>query len=360
MAYFVTSIMRKKSTMIIKKNKLFNPNGDKDFSQRRIIGGNSTNLFELNNIKYDWAMIMYRNMMNNFWIPEEIPLGSDAKDYKNLSEDEQRAYDKVLAFLVFLDSIQTANLPNFAKYITAPEVNLCLTIQTAQEAVHSQSYGYILDTVVSAQKREQIYNYWRDDEFLMKRNMVITDIYERFENDPTDDHFILSIMANYVLEGIYFYSGFAFFYILARQEKMCGTAQEIKYIQRDELSHLVLFQNIMNTTRLENRELFTDELVAKMMELMRSAVESEIAWGKYISNNKILGLTDDLIERYIKYLANKRLSNIGYPPLYPDCMENPMAWIDAFSTVNAIKTDFFEAKPTAYSKASNMDWENLD
>ena len=79
--------------------------------------------------------------------------------------------------------------------------------------------------------------------------MVITSIYEEFANNPSDQNFLLAAMANYILEGIYFYSGFSFFYVLARQGKMCGTAQEIRYIQRDELTHLVLFQNILNTVR---------------------------------------------------------------------------------------------------------------
>ncbi len=344
----------------LSRNKLFNPEGERAFEKRRLIGGNSTNLLELSNIKYEWAMKLYRAMMNNFWIPEEIPLGNDAKDYKVLSDAEQTGYDKVISFLVFLDSLQTANLPNFTQFVTAPEVNLCLTLQTFQEAVHSQSYGYILDTVVSASKRDQIYNYWREDEFLLNRNMVITSIYEEFEQSPSRENFVLALMANYILEGIYFYSGFSFFYVLARQGKMCGTAQEIRYIQRDELTHLVLFQNIITTLRKENPELFGEEALNKMSSLMSNAVESEIQWGKYIIKDGILGLTDTIIEKYIRYLSNRRMENIGLKSLYPDQMEHPMRWVDSFSSVNQIKTDFFEAKPTAYSKASNVDWDELD
>ena len=133
-----------------------------------MIGGNTTNLIELNNVKYEWATKMYRTMMNNFWIPEEIPLSPGCKDYKNLSPTERNSYDKIISFLIFLDSLQTANLPNINEYITAPEVNLCLTVQTFQEAVHSQSYSYILDSVCSAEAREQIYNQWREDKHLLQ------------------------------------------------------------------------------------------------------------------------------------------------------------------------------------------------
>lgn len=119
---------------------LFNPQGDTDVTARRMIGGNTTNLNDFNNLKYPWVSSWYRQAMNNFWIPEEINLTQDVKDYPNLGVAERTAYDKILSFLVFLDSLQTANLPNISEYITANEVNLCLHIQSFQECVHSQSY----------------------------------------------------------------------------------------------------------------------------------------------------------------------------------------------------------------------------
>jgi ribonucleoside-diphosphate reductase beta chain len=65
------------------------------------------------------------------------------------------------------------NLPNINDYITAPEINLILAIQTFQEAIHSQSYATILETVVPAEKRDQVYYFWRDDEYLLERNKFI-------------------------------------------------------------------------------------------------------------------------------------------------------------------------------------------
>ena len=127
----------------LKKKQLFNENGDIELNKRKMINGNTTNLNDFNNMKYTWVSDWYRQAMNNFWIPEEINLTQDIKDYRKLSKEEKNAYDKILSFLVFLDSIQTANLPNIGEYITANEVNLCLTIQAYQEAIHSQSYGYI-------------------------------------------------------------------------------------------------------------------------------------------------------------------------------------------------------------------------
>ena len=108
--------------------------------------------------------------MNNFWIPEEINLTQDIKDYRNLEIEEKEAYDKILSFLIFLDSLQTANLPNVGEFITANEVNLCLSIQTFQECIHSQSYSYMLDSICSPEQRNDILYQWKTDEHLLKRN----------------------------------------------------------------------------------------------------------------------------------------------------------------------------------------------
>jgi ribonucleoside-diphosphate reductase beta chain len=344
---------------MLEKKKLFNEHGDRDWGQRRIIGGNTTNLIELNNVKYEWATKMYRTMMNNFWIPEEIPLAQDAKDYKALTPEERQSYDKIISFLIFLDSLQTANLPNINEFITAPEVNLILTIHTFQEAVHSQSYSYILDSVCSAEARDRIYNEWREDKHLLERNRFITDLYEQFLEDPSEANLLRTIMANYILEGIYFYSGFSFFYALGRQGKMLGTVSEIKYIQRDELTHLALFQHIFRELRRENPELFTPETVEELRGMMKTAAEHEIAWGQYITANRIAGLSDELIALYIKYLANERLKKLELEPLYPEATEHPMKWVESFSNLNGMKTDFFEQKVTNYTKSSNLNWGEL-
>lgn len=138
---------------MFKKKPLFNPQGDTDIGAIQIVGGNPTNLNDFNNHKYPWVSDWYRQAMNNFWVPEEINLAQDVKDYPNLEEPERNAYNKILSFLVFLDSLQSANLPNISSYITSSEVNLCLNIQTFQECIHSQSYSYMLDTICSPEER---------------------------------------------------------------------------------------------------------------------------------------------------------------------------------------------------------------
>ena len=340
--------------MSINKKPLFNEFGDREISKKRLINGNTTNLNDFNNMKYTWVSDWYRQGMNNFWIPEEVNLAQDLKDYQNLLEEERTAYDKILSFLIFLDSIQTANLSNINNYITASEINLCLTIQSFQEAVHSQSYSYMLDSICSPEKRNEILYQWKDDENLLNRNKFIGDLYNEFINNPTEKNLLKTLMANYILEGIYFYSGFMFFYNLERNGKMPGSAQEIRYINRDENTHLWLFRNIIRELQKENSELFTDEMKDELREMMKTGVEQEILWGHYVIGDKIQGINKKLIEDYIKYLGNKRLKEINLEPLYVGYDKNPAIWVDIQSNANSVKTDFFEARSTAYAKAATL------
>ena len=200
---------------------------------------------------------------------------------------------------------------------------------------------------------------WRVDEHLLKRNRFIASIYQQFNEEATQENFIKVVIANYILEGIYFYSGFSFFYTLARQGKMTATSTIFKYINRDEVTHLVLFQNILRELKTENPDLFTAELEEEIRDMMRTGVEHEIEWGQYVTNNEILGLNNDLIESYIKYLSNLRLRAIGIQELYPEIDKHPMEWIENFSNLNSTKTDFFEAKVTNYTKAAAYDFDDL-
>ena len=339
---------------MLKRKDLFNENGDTVLTKRQIIGGNTTNLNDFNNIKYTFTSDWYRQAMNNFWIPEEINLTSDIKDYRNLEKEEKRAFDKILSFLIFLDSLQTANLPNLGEFITANEINLCLNIQTYQEAIHSQSYGYILDTICEPQERDEILYQWKDDEVLLSRNRFIGDKYNDFFNERTEENLMKTLIANYILEGIYFYSGFMFFYALGRINKMPGVVQEIRYINRDENTHLWLFRSIILELKKERKHLFTEEKNKIYKKMIEEGVEEEIKWAKYAIGENIKGLTMDNVTAYLKYLGNLRSQALGLGVIYDGYENEPdeMSWVSKYSDPNGVKTDFFEAKVSAYAKSS--------
>ena len=148
-------------------------------------------------------------------------------------------------------------------------MNLCLTIQGFQEAVHSQSYSYMLDTICSPVERNTILYQWKDDEHLLRRNTFIGELYNEFQDKKDAQTLLRVMMANYILEGIYFYSGFMFFYNLGRNGKMPGSVQEIRYINRDENTHLWLLRNMILELKKEEPQLFSPETV----EMLKAMVE---------------------------------------------------------------------------------------
>lgn len=334
-------------------NAIFNPAGNDEVAARTIIKWNTTWLFQLNAVKYTWAKSMYQVMVGNFWVPEKVwGLWEDAVQFKNvLTEDERRAYKWILSFLIFLDSIQTVNLPNFNDYITAPEVNLILSIQAYQEAIHSQSYATILETVVDSKDRDGIYYFWREDKHLLERNTFIGWIYQDFIDNPTDENFFAWIIANFLLESIYFYNGFAFFDTLADATKMVATDRMINYIRRDELTHVTIFANIIKEIKKEFPSVYNEKMIIEMMAV---AVDQEIKWSKHILGKNIIGMSHSNIENYTKWLANNRLSMLGIAPLYPDVISNPYKHLDRLQDNNSEKWNFFESTVTNYSQSSSM------
>lgn len=342
------------------QKKLFNPDGSDNINSRKLIGGNSTNLFNLNNTKYTWANKLYRTMMENFWIPEKVDLTSDIQDYQKLTDYERRGYDGVLSFLVFLDSIQTNNIPKISEFITAPEVNLILAIQTYQEAIHSQSYAYLIESLIPGDKRDDIYEFWRDDKVLFDRISFIAQIYQDFHDNETLKNFARAIIANFLLESVYFYNGFNFFYLLASRNLMPGSADIIRYINRDELTHVVMFKEIITAINNESNGLITEDLVYPMFE---TAVKQEIEWTNHILGNEILGITSESTESYTKYIANQRLKSLGFKELYPGYDHNPYVHLEKIADTEGsgdVKANFFESTVTSYNQSSVISgWDKL-
>lgn len=333
----------------MERKKIYNPNSDEQTRDRKIFGGNPTGIFELNDIKYQWAYNLWEVMLNNTWFPKEVDMTRDVSDYKQLTDAEKTAYDKVLAQLIFMDSLQTNNLiDNVNPFITSPEINLILVRQAFEEALHAQSYAVMVDSIST--NSAEIYELWRRDMMLKHKNDAIAEVYDELGVNPTDQNIVKAMFANQILEGIYFYSGFTYIYTLARSGKMLGSADMIRFIQRDEVTHLVLFQNMINSTKKERPELFTKELLDEVYEMFRNAVKLESEWGKYITGGQILGLTNDIIEQYIQYLADERLKAVGMEKLYN--APHPIKWVDQFSKFNDQKANFFESKNTNYSIGS--------
>ena len=329
---------------------IYNPDSKESLNDRKVFGGNPDGMINFTRMKYQWALNLWDMMEANTWFPREVQMTADAKDYKLLSEPEKRMYDLVLSQLIFMDSLQTNNLmDNINPYITAPEINACLSRQSYEEANHSKSYAVMVESI--SENTDEIYDMWKTDAKLKEKNTYIAEVYKNLsQGEITDEKIILALFANQILEGIYFYSGFAAIYALGKSGKMLGSSQMIRFIQRDEVTHLLLFQNMINSVRKERPELFTKDLENKVRDMFRKAVELESSWGKYITQGQILGFTDGIIEQYIQYLADKRLEAVGYKPEYN--VSHPIPWVDGYASFNDQRTNFFEGNVVNYSKGS--------
>lgn len=336
----------------MKPTPIFNPKGSDEVADRRIWQGNTTNLMQLNNVRYPWAVGLWRQMRENFWVAEKIDITQDVTDYENLTPEERRAYNSILAYLTFLDSVQTCNLPHIKSRVTAPEVSLCLSEQISQEALHNQSYQYLIETIIPSDRRNDVYEAWRSDEVLKERCEYIAGIYQLFVDSPSPDRYFDVLVANYLLEGIYFYNGFIFFYNLASRHLMAGSADVFRMIHRDELSHVRLFQKLIPEAMAT-----LPFSVDRIHEMFHWAVTYECLWVNHIVGDGVLGITQDSTEQYTKYLANMRLKTIGVPLLYEDkkYKKSPYTHLEKFADTKGgahTKANFFEASVTSYVMAS--------
>ena len=214
----------------------------------------------------------------------------------------------------------------------------------------------MLDTICSPIERNDILYQWKNDKRLLKRNEFIGNTYNAFLEHKDPLSFLKVLVANYILEGIYFYSGFMFFYNLARNNKMNGSVQNIRYINRDENTHLWLFRNIIMELRKEEPQLFSSEVEKELRNMILEGCNQEIEWGMYVIGNEIPGLNEHMVKDYIMYLGNLRANNIGLDSIFPEHKKEPesMSWVSKYSDANLIKTDFFEARSTAYAKSSAL------
>ncbi|SDW23653.1 ribonucleotide-diphosphate reductase subunit beta [Paenibacillus sp. PDC88] len=319
----------------------------------RIIEGESSGILNWDDIRMPHMYKLYKVLLLNYWIADEIPMSKDAQQFPLLDSEEQRTFKINIGLLAVLDSMQTMFVGDVKRYFTDSSLEAVSAIIAQQEVVHNQSYSYVLSSLVSRQEQNEIFEYWKHDPVLLERNTFIADIYQEFRDNPCPQTFFKAMVADLILEGIFFYSTFAFFYNLARDQKMLGTSQMISYIQRDENQHCYFFAEVFKQLRADFPELNTQENADYVYATIDRAVQLETNWAYYTLSN-VRGIDLSELSSYIKYMANMRLRLMGLDKAYVGVDTNPMPWIRPFSdeALNATKTDFFEGKSRNYGKVS--------
>lgn len=319
-----------------------------------LFGGKASGILNWNDLKYPHFYKHREQIRALFWRASEVDMTQDTKQFPNLSKEEQDAFLKIIGLLATLDGPQTDMASRIAQFSTDPSVKSIMATIADQESEHNHSYAYVLSSVVSLDKQLESFEMGRKDPVLLERNQEIMNVYNDFALNPTIENVLKAMVYTTLLEGLFFYSGFAFFYNLARNNKMVGTSTMISYINRDELQHGRFISELFRATLAEHPEFNTEEFTNWVYDSFKLSVELETKWSRYVLEG-VKGIDLNEMAGYVKYRANKMLRLLGLSDIYPEYTENPMKWIRAYvDNFDGTKTDFFEQKSRQYTKTSSL------
>lgn len=210
---------------------IFNEKGTDAYDDQLLIGGNPTGIANMNTVRHQWAVKIYNKMWEQFWTPSKVDMSADRVTKNQLTEAEYFSVKETLGFLIFMDSFQMRNLPNIFDPVTLPMVVAAGTVQTAFESMHTQAYQFMAETLIPPTERDAIYDRWKDSPALKKRILTISKIAQDYLNEQTLENYYKLLVANLILEGLYFYQGFNFFDQLAHRNRIVQSAKQIDYIR---------------------------------------------------------------------------------------------------------------------------------
>lgn len=331
-------------------------------SKKRLINCNQVDVNQLMPLKYKWAWEHYLNGCANHWMPSEVPMSKDIELWKSdqLSEQERRVIMRNLGFFSTAESLVGNNIVlAIFKHVTNPEVRQYLLRQAFEEAIHTHSFLYIVESLNLDQG--EVFNMYNEvnsihdkDHFEMQLTEDILRPDFSTETQVGAQKFLENLIGFYiVMEGIFFYSGFAMILSFHRQNKMTGVGEQFQYILRDETIHLNFGIDLINGIKAENPELWTPEFTKHVVEKIQQAVELEILYAQDCLPRGILGLTAPMFRSYVQYIADRRLERIGLKALYRS--KNPFPWMSETIDLGKEK-NFFETRVTEYQSAATLEW----
>ncbi len=331
--------------------------------QKKLINCGKVDVNQLMPLKYTWAWEHYLNGCSNHWMPTEVPMGKDIETWKSksaLSDDERLVIMRNLGFFSTAESLVGNNIVlAIFKHVTNPEVRQYLLRQSFEEAIHTHTFHYIVESL--ALDQGEVFNMYNEVNSINAKDqfeMTLTeDIMKPDFTTSTPEgaqKFLENLIGYYIImEGIFFYSGFVMILSFHRQNKMTGIGEQFQYILRDETVHLNFGIDLINGIKEENPHLWTTEFQAHIIDLIRQAVELEYKYAEDCLPRGILGLTAPMFREYVQYVADRRLERIGLKPIYRS--KNPFPWMSETIDLNKEK-NFFETRVTEYQSASNLTW----
>ena len=303
---------------------------------------------------YPWAFEFYKRQQQMHWLPDEVPLQDDIKDYREkLSPDNRLLLDNIFKFFPQADvDVCCGYAKHYLPTFKQPEISMMLVSYAAMEAVHQEAYSLLLE---SLGKSDDMYQEFFDIQAMSEKHDYLTDF------NMNSPHEIAKTMAVYsgFTEGVQLFSSFAILLNYPRHNLMKGMGQIVTWSIRDESLHVEGLSKLFRTFIAENPDIWTDKLKYEIYCAAERVVELE---DKFIDvcfdKADIPDLTAKEVKEYIRYIADRRLLGLGMKNIF-NSSENPLPWIDM--QVNAVEhTNFFENRATEYAKASTQgNWQDI-
>ncbi|MGX5220108.1 ribonucleotide-diphosphate reductase subunit beta [Pseudomonas segetis] len=315
--------------------------------------------------KYDWAWQKYLDGCANHWMPQEVNMNADIALWKStdgLTDDERRIVMRNLGFFSTADSLVANNLV-LAVYrlITNPECRQYILRQAFEEAIHTHAYQYCIESL--AMDEGEIFNMYHEIPSVAKKASWGLK-YTRSISDPkfetgtveTDKELLRNLIAYYcVLEGIFFYCGFTQILSMGRRNKMTGVAEQFQYILRDESMHLNFGIDVINQIKIENPHLWDASMKEEATQMILQGTQLEIEYARDTMPRGVLGMNAAMMEDYLKFIANRRLTQIGLKEEYPGTT-NPFPWMSEIMDLKKEK-NFFETRVIEYQTGGALSWD---
>lgn len=329
-----------------------------------ILSNNSTDPNKILPMTYMWARDHYKDGVANNWTPEEISMQKDVEQWKSnnvLSEVERRMILWNLGFFSTAESLTANNIVlTVYKHVTNPEARQYLLRQAYEEAVHTDTFIYCCDTL--GLDPDYIYNMYETIPSIKQKDDFVVDLTKsimdpNFAINSTEDikKFLHDVVGYYVImEGVFFYAGFAMMLALKRQNKMIGIGEQFEYIMRDESIHLAFGCDLINTIKEENPTVWTEDFKSDITNMIIKAVDFEKEYAYDACPNGLLGINPEQFCEYVEYIADRRLERIGLGKHYRS--ENPFPWMSQSVDLSKEK-NFFETRVTEYQTAGSLDWD---
>ena len=305
--------------------------------------------------QYTWAYEAWLAQQRLHWLPEEVPMADDVKDWRVvLSPEEKNLLTQIFRFFTQSEiEVNNCYMRHYTKVFKAPEVCMMLTAFSNMETIHTAGYAHLLDTIGMPETEYQAFLKYK----------AMKDKYDYMQEFKCDTKIgIATTLAAFgaFTEGLQLFASFAILLNFQRFGKMKGMGQIVAWSVRDETLHTLSIIKLFHTYVRENPEIWTQNFKNHLYNICKTIVKHEDAFiDLAFELGGVKGLEAQDVKDYIRYIADRRLSQLGLAPLYKLHTDNPLAWLNPI--LNGMEhTNFFENRATEYSRAATQGtWEDV-